>query len=310
MTTPNIWSPENSSTVIRAVIEAMKGTSVTSNAISAGNLTFVTQPDKFFNVGSWLLIVYVPNTYNWITGQVVSYDSVTGVLVINAQFGQYTTTAPLANWQITVSGSQAAATWTGGVVSGASTFNALATFNNGIVANSITLAAAPVASTDVVNKAYADSLSVIPVGSIMAFPRSTAITGWLDCNGQAVDRITYAALFAYIDTVYGAGDGITTFNVPNLSRRVIVGSGGTATGVLGNNVSATGGAETHTLTIAETPAHAHTYESTTYVGSVQTSASWINSVGDRNQRVTSSQGGNQAHNNIQPSIVFSYKIKA
>lgn len=308
MADPNIWSPENSSTVIRQVIEAMKGTSTTPNQIVSGTLFFTTQPDKFFNVGSWLLIVYTPNINNWITGQVISYDSTTGELFFNAQFGQFTTTAPLADWQITVSGSQAQATWTGGTVTGASTFSALATFNAGIIANKITLANAPVDPTDAVNKAYVDAMPWVPTGCIMPFTRSSLTPGWLLCDGQAVDRVTYAALFAYLDTAYGVGDGITTFNVPNLTRRVIVGVGGTATGTLGNLISSVGGAETHTLVIAEMPNHAHTgaVASNIYHGDTAVNLKWS---GNTATDPTSAVGGNAAHNNMQPSMVLSYRIK-
>lgn len=55
-----------------------------------------------------------------------------------------------------------------------------------------------------------------PVGAIMGFSMSTVPTGWLECSGAAVSRTTYADLFAAIGTTYGAGDGSTTFNLPDL----------------------------------------------------------------------------------------------
>lgn len=56
------------------------------------------------------------------------------------------------------------------------------------------------------------------VGQMTLWPTGVAIpTGWLQCNGAAVSRTTYATLFALIGTTYGAGDGVTTFNVPNLA---------------------------------------------------------------------------------------------
>ena len=58
---------------------------------------------------------------------------------------------------------------------------------------------------------YADA----PVGAIQAFGGSTAPLGWLMCDGSAVSRTTYAALFAVIGTRYGAGDGSTSFNLPS-----------------------------------------------------------------------------------------------
>lgn len=62
----------------------------------------------------------------------------------------------------------------------------------------------------------------IPVGAIMAFHDVPA--GWLQCNGAAVSRTTYAALFAKIGTKYGSGNGSTTFNLPNLHHKFIEGT--------------------------------------------------------------------------------------
>jgi len=83
-------------------------------------------------------------------------------------------------------------------------------------------------------------------GEMLLWPGSAAPTGWLMCDGSAVSRATYAALFAVVGTTYGAGDGSTTFNVPNLKGRVAVGkdaaqaefdvlgeTGGTKTGSFG-----------------------------------------------------------------------------
>lgn len=59
--------------------------------------------------------------------------------------------------------------------------------------------------------------AVMPVGAITAYAAATAPAGWLLCDGSAVSRTTYAALFAVIGTAYGPGDGSTTFNLPNYS---------------------------------------------------------------------------------------------
>lgn len=58
--------------------------------------------------------------------------------------------------------------------------------------------------------------AAVPVGSISMYAANTAPTGWLECNGGAVSRTTYAGLFAAIGTVFGSGDGSTTFNVPDM----------------------------------------------------------------------------------------------
>ena len=85
-------------------------------------------------------------------------------------------------------------------------------------------------------------------GTIQMYAGTTAPSGWLICNGQAVSRTTYAALYAVIGTTYGAGDGSTTFNVPNLVNRTVRGS---------NSLGKTGGSDTVTLSTANMPAHTH-----------------------------------------------------
>ena len=67
--------------------------------------------------------------------------------------------------------------------------------------------------------------SQFPVGSVMLFANSSAPSGWAKCNGTAVSRTsgTYSALFAVIGTTYGAGDGVTTFNLPDLRGEFVRG---------------------------------------------------------------------------------------
>ena len=64
-----------------------------------------------------------------------------------------------------------------------------------------------------------------PVGSIKMYAGANAPSGWLKCDGSAVSRTTYAALFTAIGTTYGAGNGSTTFNLPNLTDRMPIGAG-------------------------------------------------------------------------------------
>ena len=65
---------------------------------------------------------------------------------------------------------------------------------------------------------------LVPTGVVQAFAGSTTPAGWLLCDGSAVSRTDYAALFAVIGTTYGSGDGSTTFNLPNLTDKFIEGS--------------------------------------------------------------------------------------
>lgn len=73
------------------------------------------------------------------------------------------------------------------------------------------------------NITIASTVAGVPSGAIMSFAMNTAPTGWLACSGQAVSRTTYASLFAAIGTLYGAGDGSTTFNLPDLRGEFVRG---------------------------------------------------------------------------------------
>lgn len=68
--------------------------------------------------------------------------------------------------------------------------------------------------------------TLVPVGSITMYGSNVVPAGWLLCDGTAVNRVTYAALFTIIGTTFGAGDGSTTFNVPDLRGRFPVGRNG------------------------------------------------------------------------------------
>lgn len=124
----------------------------------------------------------------------------------------------------------------------------------------------------------------IPAGALMPYAGAAAPSGWLLCDGSAVSRTTYAALFAVLSTTYGVGDGSSTFNLPDLRGRVIAGQddmGGSSAnrltglsgGVDGDTLGAAGGAESHTLTSAEIPAHTHPATSTSTSTSTANSSS-------------------------------------
>lgn len=90
-----------------------------------------------------------------------------------------------------------------------------------------------------------------PAGIIMPFAGTVAPEGYLFCDGSAVSRTTYATLFGVIGTTFGAGDGSSTFNLPDLSGRVPLGVSQS------HALGTTGGSETVTLTESELPAHVH-----------------------------------------------------
>jgi microcystin-dependent protein len=112
----------------------------------------------------------------------------------------------------------------------------------------------------------------VPTGGLIAYAGSAAPSGWLVCNGTAVSRTTYADLFAAISTTFGVGDSSTTFNIPDLRGRSVVGVGTgagdgssgtgnpTGTALTARSLSAWGGKQTHTLATSEIPAHGHTQD--------------------------------------------------
>ncbi|MBU1002379.1 MAG: tail fiber protein [Proteobacteria bacterium] len=67
------------------------------------------------------------------------------------------------------------------------------------------------------------SVGVAPAGSVMAFGMSSAPTGWLPCDGTEVSRTDYAVLFSAVGETYGAGDGSSTFNLPDLRGEFVRG---------------------------------------------------------------------------------------
>lgn len=90
-------------------------------------------------------------------------------------------------------------------------------------------------------------------GMILAYAGTAEPTGFFLCNGQAISRVTYATLFALIDTTYGAGDGVNTFNVPNLSGRFPLGYASTAP----TKVFTFASRSSNTITVTGADNHAH-----------------------------------------------------
>jgi len=150
----------------------------------------------------------------------------------------------------------------------------------------------------------------LPVGTIIPYAGATIPSNYMKCEGQELSRIEYDILFSAIGTTYGAGNGTTTFNLPNLKGRVIMGidSNDTDFDALGE----TGGEKTHTLTVGEMPSHNHDigWAQTTNLTDPgqqgipgQAPNNWVDSW------KTFSTGGGQPHNNLQPYIVLNYIIK-
>jgi microcystin-dependent protein len=124
-----------------------------------------------------------------------------------------------------------------------------------------------------------EATNVVPPAAIMPYAGATAPDHWLLCNGAQVNRVAYKRLFDIITTTYGAGDGSTTFNLPDLRQRFPLGKAAAGTGaVLGSTGGAidhthSGGSHTHGAGTLATDshnhsmAHTHTYSGTTTTGS-------------------------------------------
>jgi microcystin-dependent protein len=142
-------------------------------------------------------------------------------------------------------------------------------------------------------------------GAVAPFSGAATPTGWLLCDGSAVSRSTYAALFSAIGTTYGAGNGTTTFNLPDLRGRTVIGSGQGA-GMTNRLLAAQLGEETHQLTTAELPAHTHNLIQHTGSNVVQSGTTRDRNAAAANLGTT---GSGTPHNNMQPSLVTNFIIK-
>jgi microcystin-dependent protein len=186
------------------------------------------------------------------------------------------------------------------------------------------------------------TVGAVPAGAVMPFAGASAPAGWLLCFGQTVSRSQYGELFAVLGTTYGSGDGSTTFGLPDLRGRVVAGvdnMGGSAASRLtsttitggGDAVGEVGGSQTHTLTTSEMPSHTHVQDAHSHTYRPIATGGFNNGMwhfdgntlagadggtgggtpSTNNTTATNQNtGGGGAHNNVQPTMVLNYIIKA
>ena len=150
----------------------------------------------------------------------------------------------------------------------------------------------------------------IPVGAQLPFAGTTIPSGYLLCDGRAVSRTTYKDLFEVIGTTYGAGDGSTTFNLPDKRGRVSVGLDSNDSDF--NIIGKTGGEKKHQLKIEEMPSHNHNILKPRWRTSAGANAVYgSNGLGAGSDYDNMGyNGGGQPHNNLQPYEVDNWIIKA
>lgn len=163
-------------------------------------------------------------------------------------------------------------------------------------------------NADNMNKIENGIYSSVPIGSVMEFAGTTAPDGWLICDGSAISRETYSALFNVIGVYWGEGDGSTTFNLPPYQGKVGVGLDPNDTDF--DTIGKTYGTKTVTLNINQIPPHKFDIVTAqTGGGDAPAGYNYSQNGGVYNSNFVRQLGGGQPHNNVQPSLAINKIIK-
>ena len=337
---PNTWGQVLNDGVISLVDDAVAGyatvtigatTSVTlTNNQGSGDQSRSAILELTGSIGGTHSAIYVlipNNSKSYVVRNSVSYASAGADVILRVAGNTGVTITPASNTFVITNGtsvySVAPDTFpTAITVQGAATFESTMTVSgNANFTGNVTVKGDVHVSSKVCASAfYGDGSNLsglLPPGVIIPYGVSAAPSGYLLCNGQAVSRTTYSALFAVVSALYGEGNGSSTFNVPDLRGRFIAGwdagtsvlTSVTAGMILGSSIANTGGVEAVTLSVAQIPAHTHKQYSrwNQHAGNPQSPPPYEMQVTLGED--TGSTGGDGAHSNIPPAMILNFIIK-
>jgi len=340
---PNTWGQVLNDGVISLVDDAVAGYTTVSVG-SAASVTLTNNQGSGDQSRSAILelkgsvggshsaiYVLIPNnSKSYVVRNSVSYASAGADVILRVAGNTGVTIAPASNTFVITNGTSvydvAPATFGSAItVQGAATFESTVTVSGAanfqstvtVLGNGTFKGDVHVSSKVCASAFYGDGLNIsglLPPGVIVPYGVSAAPTGFLLCNGQAVNRTTYSALFAVVSSLYGEGNGSSTFNVPDLRGRFIAGwdagtsvlTSVTAGMILGSSIANTGGVEAVTLAVAQIPSHSHGLNTLGPFTGGGASHLADTSGTDSN---TGDTGGGGAHSNIPPSMILNFIIK-
>jgi microcystin-dependent protein len=352
---PNTWGQVLNDGVISLVDEAIAG----YTAVSIGSTASVTLTN---NQGSGdqarsaileltgsiggthtSIFVLIPNnSKSYVIRNSVSNNNSSDAIIVRVAGNAGVTIPPSSNTFVITNGTSVynvtPATFGSAItVEGAATFESTmtvsgnATFASNVnIGGTVTITGANVQAVNAkvcASAFYGDGSNLsglLPPGVIFPYGVTAAPTGYKVCDGSAHTRTgtSTSALFTIIGTLYGAGNGSTTFNVPDLAGKFMAGIGSGLTSVttgmiVGTTIGNTGGVQNVTLATAQMPSHTHDAGNIHFInggdaaqaGSTAVHRSSANGVSVMMSGSTSATGGGGTHSNIPPTLIVQYIIK-